>query len=71
VWLQLHLYLVSLASNVGTTPGTDRNPILLNKSSDLLAYDKKIPAYWWDAPDKRCCSRVNGRWEGPMTIDGK
>jgi hypothetical protein len=45
--LQLHLYLLSLLGKTGLEPGgTSRNPLLLNKSADLLS-DKLFPADWW------------------------
>jgi hypothetical protein len=63
--LQLYLYLVSLLGS-----GTGRNPLLLNKSDDVLA-DKGIPANWWGAAGKRGFTQVKGRWVAPVKIISK
>jgi hypothetical protein len=45
------MYLMSLLGRNGREPSS-RNPLLLNKSDDLLS-DEHYPANWWRQPDKR------------------
>jgi len=64
---QLYIYLISLLSPAGPPRGrcagisATRNPLLLNKSDDILG-EEKLPATWWGKDDKRGCRQVDGRW---------
>ena len=62
--MQLYLYLLSKLGPEGPAD-TSRNPLLLNKGGDNLA-DKRYPADWWRAPDKRGYKQVDGRWTYPV-----
>jgi hypothetical protein len=63
----LYLYLVSLLGQQPPVPlqsSTPRNPLLLNKSDDLLL-DKTYPANWWLEPDRRGYRQEDGYWVYP------
>jgi len=66
--LELYLYLVSLLTQHGPPSGPQagesaaRNPLLLNKSADILA-DTRFPADWWAQDNKRGCTQTTeGHW---------
>lgn len=83
--LQLYMHLLSKLGENNTYGSTLRNPLLLNKSGDLLAKDipgtknqeKLYPADWWRAaataevPARRGYVRNRqGRWVFPGAIAG-
>jgi len=66
--LELYLYLISLLDRNGPPSGlwagesAARNPLLLNKSADILA-DQAYPADWWGHETKRGCKQTaEGHW---------
>jgi hypothetical protein len=61
------MYLLSLLGRNGREPSS-RNPLLLNKSDDLLS-DEHFPANWWRQPDKRGYKQDDGGcWIYPGSV---
>lgn len=48
-----------------------RDPVMVNKSDDVLTEDKKIPKSWWDpVPNKGLTrNKDTGKWERPQEDD--
>jgi hypothetical protein len=56
---------MSLLGENGIEKQTSRNPLLLNKSDDVLS-DKSYPANWWRQPNKRRYRKdKDGYWVYP------
>lgn len=47
-----------------------RDPVMVNKSDDVLTEDRKIPSSWWDpVPNKGLTRNQDGKWVRPKEDD--